>query len=231
MELSFDEKENRKFLMDVLKSLMQQIEKKIQERKEKLQATAKQQQQQRQQKKYKINVPADNDVKTSTSKHSKQSTSHDADKGHHIYHTMNCTLNDLSEAPFTTSHWEPLDYMQLQQWQPTLLKKLLTPVPLHPDIPQYTTTDNVNQSTTDTSDLSMNELKLDLNIDQAAIDDEMDIDNDSGGLSLVNIPDRYQPNVQKKKRKVGYLSRLRSKGGRKILIRRRAKGRKHLTHI
>ena len=40
----------------------------------------------------------------------------------------------------------------------------------------------------------------------------------------------FQPNHLKRKRKHGFLARQRSKSGRRILARRRLKGRKHLSH-
>jgi large subunit ribosomal protein L34 len=40
----------------------------------------------------------------------------------------------------------------------------------------------------------------------------------------------YQPSQRKRKRKHGFLARKRSVGGRKILERRREKGRRHLSH-
>lgn len=40
----------------------------------------------------------------------------------------------------------------------------------------------------------------------------------------------YQPSQRKRKRKHGFLARKRSVGGRKILERRRTKGRAYLTH-
>eukprot|EP00466_Bigelowiella_natans_P011030 jgi/Bigna1/43603/e_gw1.81.46.1 len=43
------------------------------------------------------------------------------------------------------------------------------------------------------------------------------------GLQLIKRT--YQPNVLRRKRKHGYLSRMRTRNGRKIIERRRAKGR------
>ncbi|KAM9906909.1 hypothetical protein OXX79_001273 [Metschnikowia pulcherrima] len=40
----------------------------------------------------------------------------------------------------------------------------------------------------------------------------------------------YQPSTLKRKRTFGFLARLKSRNGRKILARRRAKGRWYLTH-
>ncbi|KAL6451125.1 hypothetical protein SBY92_002462 [Candida maltosa Xu316] len=40
----------------------------------------------------------------------------------------------------------------------------------------------------------------------------------------------YQPSTLKRKRKYGFLSRIRSAAGRKILERRKAKGRWYLSH-
>ncbi|KAJ7675045.1 ribosomal protein L34-domain-containing protein [Mycena rosella] len=49
-------------------------------------------------------------------------------------------------------------------------------------------------------------------------------------LRYAKMGHEYQPSQRVRKRRHGFLARKRSAGGRKILIRRRAKGRKYLTH-
>lgn len=56
----------------------------------------------------------------------------------------------------------------------------------------------------------------------------------SAGLAVLNeailyIKRQYQPSSLRRKRKLGFLRKVRSRNGRKILQRRRAKGRKNLT--
>lgn len=51
-----------------------------------------------------------------------------------------------------------------------------------------------------------------------------------GGVRFTTYGSEYQPSQRKRKRKHGFLARLRSRTGRKILIRRRAKGKVFLSH-
>ncbi|KAL1965660.1 hypothetical protein VTN77DRAFT_5337 [Rasamsonia byssochlamydoides] len=51
----------------------------------------------------------------------------------------------------------------------------------------------------------------------------------SASASLAGKRDTYNPSRRVQKRRHGFLARLRSRGGRKILMRRRAKGRKWLS--
>ncbi|GAD96407.1 60S ribosomal protein L34 [Paecilomyces variotii No. 5] len=51
----------------------------------------------------------------------------------------------------------------------------------------------------------------------------------SASASLAGKRDTYNPSRRVQKRRHGFLARLRSRGGRKILLRRRAKGRKFLS--
>ncbi|KAJ7647454.1 ribosomal protein L34-domain-containing protein [Roridomyces roridus] len=49
-------------------------------------------------------------------------------------------------------------------------------------------------------------------------------------LRFAKLGHEYQPSQRVRKRRHGFLARKRSAGGRKILARRRAKGRKYLSH-
>ncbi|KAK0212993.1 ribosomal protein L34-domain-containing protein [Desarmillaria ectypa] len=49
-------------------------------------------------------------------------------------------------------------------------------------------------------------------------------------LRFAQMGTEYQPSQRKRKRRHGFLARLKSRGGRKILARRRAKHRKYLSH-
>ncbi|KAK0485645.1 ribosomal protein L34-domain-containing protein [Armillaria novae-zelandiae] len=49
-------------------------------------------------------------------------------------------------------------------------------------------------------------------------------------LRFTQMGVEYQPSQRKRKRRHGFLARLKSRGGRKILARRRAKHRKYLSH-
>ncbi|TFK44614.1 ribosomal protein L34-domain-containing protein [Crucibulum laeve] len=54
-----------------------------------------------------------------------------------------------------------------------------------------------------------------------------------GSLTQVRFAQRgseYQPSQRKRKRKHGFLARKKSIGGRKVLSRRAAKGRRYLSH-
>ena len=51
-----------------------------------------------------------------------------------------------------------------------------------------------------------------------------------GQLRFKSRGNTYQPSMLKRKRRCGFLARLRTRTGRKILARRREKGRWYLTY-
>lgn len=50
------------------------------------------------------------------------------------------------------------------------------------------------------------------------------------GVRYTTYGSEYQPSQRKRKRKHGFLARLRSRTGKKILVRRRAKGKVFVSH-
>ncbi|KAG0270163.1 hypothetical protein DFQ27_000082 [Actinomortierella ambigua] len=52
----------------------------------------------------------------------------------------------------------------------------------------------------------------------------------SSQVRFITYGNTYQPSQRVRKRRHGFLARLKSRGGRKVLLRRMEKGRKSLSH-